>query len=107
MLSFEKEVEHSRLDNLLVLLYLQYGSLQAAMDGAFEKVWASRDMLNLAAKRLLSKYSPSDDPQLRLDVQKFVDCCKTMCTGNAIWSLQSGRYRLGVDSLVGGVEAAL
>ena len=58
MLIFKKEIEieQPRLDNLVIILCLQHGSLQAAMDGAFERFRESKDMLGLFAKRLLSKY---------------------------------------------------
>ena len=104
ILSFKKEMEHSRFDNLVTLLYLQHGTLQAAMDGAFAKVAESKHPLDLAAQRLLSRYPTSDGLTLDYDVRNFVECCKTMCTGNTVWGLKSGRYKLGVDSLVGGVE---
>jgi hypothetical protein len=107
MLSFKKEIAQTRLDNLVVLMYLQSGSLQFAMDGAFEEVRKSKNELDKTAARLLAKYTTSADPGFRRDIQKFVDCCKTMCTGNHSWSLKSERYQLVVESLKGGVEFEL
>ena len=107
MLSFKKEIGHSRLDNLIVLLYIRSGSLQPAMDDAFEHVSQAKNELDMVGARLVSKYSSSAHPQLGQVVQMFVDCCKTMCTGNNTWSLRSERYQLGVDSLKRGVEIQL
>lgn len=107
MLSFKKEIGHSRLDNLIVLFYLRSGSWQSAMNGAFERVRQAKNELDKVGAGLVSKYSTSAHPELGHDVQKYVDCCKTMCTGNNTWSLRSERYRLGVDSLKGGIEIQL
>ena len=107
MFSFKKEIGHSRLDNLIVLLYLRSGSLQSAMHGAFEQVRKAKNELDMVGARLVSEYSSSKHPELGQDVQKFVDCCKTMCTGNNTWSLKTERYRLGVSSFKGVIEIQL
>lgn len=74
------------------------------MDGAFARVCESRGMVDLAAKRLLLKYRADADPEPVRDVQKFVACCKTICTGDTVWSLKGGRYKIRIEASVGVVE---
>jgi hypothetical protein len=107
MLSFKKEIGHSRLDNLIILLYLRLSSWQSAMNGAFDRVRQAKNELDKVGAGLVSKYSSSAHPELGHDVQKYVDCCMTMCTGNNTWSLKTERYQLGVGSLKGSVEMQL
>jgi hypothetical protein len=75
MLSFKKEIEHGRLHNLVTLLYLERGSLQSAMNGAFEKVVEAKLQMDEVGKRLERRFGSEGD------VATFVDCCKTMCVG--------------------------
>jgi hypothetical protein len=107
MLSSKKEIAQSRRDNLIILLYIQSGSLQSAMDGAFERVREAKLEFDRVAERLATRYSTRDSPKLGQDVQKFVDCCKTMCTGNNTWSLASERYLLDTSTFKGGIEVQL
>ena len=88
MLSFKKEVAQARIDKPVVLLYLQDRSLHLAMDGALKRVRISKNELDETAARLLAKYTTTN-PELVRDFQTFVDCCKTMCTGNNPWSVKS------------------
>jgi hypothetical protein len=76
------KIGHSRLENLIVLLYLRSGSWQSAMNGAFERVRQAKHELDKVGAGLVSKYSTSAHPELGHDVQIYVDCFKTMCTGN-------------------------
>ncbi|KAK7752951.1 hypothetical protein SLS62_005110 [Diatrype stigma] len=68
------------VDQLVPLLFLRHGSIQAAVDQATEMVKSSVQRMDAAEKEILQRYS--SDPRLRVDVQKFVDTCKYACTGN-------------------------
>ncbi|KAI0596014.1 isoprenoid synthase domain-containing protein [Biscogniauxia sp. FL1348] len=105
MMSIKKEVEQSQTDSLIPLLYLELGSVQQAMNRATDMIKAAISNLDNAEKALLAQYS--SDPSLQEDIRKFTEGVKYACTSNLNWGLTSGRYKLGVQSMEGGVKLSL
>lgn len=107
MLSIKKEIAQGETDSLLPILVGQGKDPQAAMDHAFEMVQTAKWELDAAARRLSEKTKPSYNKQVCCDLEKFVDSCRMACTGSTVWSIESGRYKIGVPSLKGGVMVCL
>ncbi|KAI5922917.1 isoprenoid synthase domain-containing protein [Camillea tinctor] len=105
MMSIKKEVEQSQTDSLIPLLYLKFGSIQKAMNHATDMIKTAIGNFDKAEKALLAEYS--SDPAIQEDIRKFVEATKYACTSNLNWGLTSGRYRLGVQSMEGGVKVTL
>lgn len=107
MLSIKKEIAQDETDSLIPILIGQGMGLQAAMDRAFGMTQSAKWALDAAALRFSEKISASYDEKVCKDVEKFVDSCRLACTGSTVWSIESGRYKIGVSSLAGGVELCL
>ncbi|KAI1092618.1 terpenoid synthase [Rostrohypoxylon terebratum] len=105
ILSFKKEVAQSQVDSLVALLSLELGSVQAAINHAFDIVRSATYRLEAAETDLLERYSAM--PKVQGDIRKFVEGCKYACTSNLNWSLISGRYRLNCKSMEGGLHITL
>lgn len=103
MLSIKKEIAQDETDSLLPILVGSGKTPQMAMDHAFGMVQSAKWALDAAAQRLSEKVRSSYNEQVRCDLEKFVDSCRMACTGSTIWSIESGRYKIGVPSLKGGV----
>lgn len=107
MLSIKKEIAQGETDSLIPILVGQGKSLQEAMDHAFGMTQSAKWALDAAALRLSEKVSVSHDERVCEDVKRYVDSCRIACTGSTNWSVESGRYKLGVASLAGGVILSL
>lgn len=107
MLSIKKEIAQDETDSLLPILVGQGKSPQAAMDHAFGMVQSAKWALDAAARRLSEKARASYSEQTCCDLDRFVDSCRMACTGSTVWSIESGRYKIGVPSLKGGVMICL
>jgi len=104
ILSIKKEVDQSQIDTLIPLLVVKLGSVQAAIDRATEITRESIERFEAAEKRLMEKYT---DEKTQEDIRKFIDGAKYASTANLNWSLISGRYKLGLTSMAGGVVVTL
>jgi len=105
ILSVKKELQVGQTDSLIPLLTLELGSVQAALDVASQMLRDSIESIDAAADSLLGRHA--HDGALYANLQKFIDGCKYACTGNLNWSIVSGRYRLGCDSMQGGIRIKL
>ncbi|KAI1650311.1 isoprenoid synthase domain-containing protein [Daldinia loculata] len=105
ILSLKKEVEQSQVDSLVPLLYLQLGSVQAAIDQAVDMVHSSVQQLESAEKQILQRCSAM--PEVQEDMRKFVAGCKYAATANLNWSLTTGRYKLCCESISGGLHLTI
>lgn len=92
-------------DSLIPLLAVELGSVQAALDVASKMLQDSVVAIDAAAEALLARHAL--DTALSANLQKFIDSCKYACTANLNWSVVSGRYKLGCDSLKGGIQIQL
>lgn len=107
MLSIKKEIAQDETDSLIPILVGQGRDLQAAMDHGFEMTQTAKWSLDAAALRLKERVQASHSELVCRDVESFVDSCRIACTGSTNWSIESGRYRIGVPSLAGGVVVVL
>lgn len=107
MLSIKKEIAQDETDSLIPILVGQGNDLQAAMDLAFEMVQSAKRALDAAAFKLQEKVKVSHCERVCNDAEKFVESCRMACTGSTNWSIESGRYKIGVPSLKGGVVLCL
>ncbi|KAI1211726.1 terpenoid synthase [Annulohypoxylon truncatum] len=105
ILSFKKEVAQSQVDSLIALLFLELGSVQAAINHAVEIVRSATHRLEAAEADIIERYSSM--PKVQEDIRKFVQGCKYACTSNLNWSLTSGRYGLNCQSMKGGLHITL
>ncbi|KAI1291144.1 terpenoid synthase [Xylaria venustula] len=105
VLSLKKEVDQSQVDTLIPLLSMRLGSVQAAVTKATEMVCSSIERFDAMERQLLQ--SCLSNPQLQDNVRVYIDNCKYACTANLNWSLSTGRYKLNVPSLRGGVRITL
>ncbi|KAI0549736.1 terpenoid synthase [Xylaria curta] len=105
ILSLKKEVDQSVVDTLVPILFLEHGSLQAAIDHAISMVQSSIERLDLAEKELLERYSSS--ATLTKNLELFIRSCKYACTGSLNWSLQTKRYNVNVDPTSGAIHITL
>ncbi|PLB51409.1 terpenoid synthase [Aspergillus steynii IBT 23096] len=104
ILSLKKEIAQGQTDSLVPILYLQYGSLQTAVDEAADMIFSSAKEFDQLAEKLLSS-QPEDDAQDNL--RKFIDGCRYCCSANLNWSLRSKRFKLNAQSLQSGFEVTL
>lgn len=105
ILSFRKEIMQSQVDTLIPLLYAQHGTLEAAVAECLEMINTSIANFELASEQLLERYS--SNKELHSNLQKWLHACRCACTSNLNWSLGSGRYKLGAESLSGGLTVSL
>lgn len=97
ILSLTKELEHDLLNNICVLLYMQHGDLQLAIDDANARVLSWIAKLDRTGEVLNSRYADEQDPYVAGCVIRYTEGCKMMCTGNITWSYGNGRYGLMED----------
>lgn len=107
MLSLKKEIAQDETDSLVPILVGQGKDLQAAMDHGFDMVRNAKRSLDAAAIRLQETVKASYSETVADDVEKFVESCRMACTGSTNWSVESGRYKIGVPSLKGGLLICL
>ncbi|KAF2963420.1 hypothetical protein GQX73_g10143 [Xylaria multiplex] len=105
VLSLKKEVDQSQVDTLIPLLSMRLGSVQAAISKAMDMVCSSIERFEAMERQLLQ--SCLSNPQLHDNVRVYIDNCKYACTANLNWSLSTGRYKLNVPSLRGGVRITM
>ncbi|PVI05614.1 terpenoid synthase [Periconia macrospinosa] len=105
ILSAKKELQVGQTDSLIPLLAVELGSVQSALDVASKMLQDSVIAIDAAADALLARHAR--DTALCANLQKFIDGCKYACTANLNWSVVSGRYKLGCDSLKGGIQIQL
>lgn len=105
VLSFRKEIMQSQVDTLIPILYTQHGTLEGAVAEALEMIHISIANFEVAAQQLLERYH--SNKELHSNLQKWLHACRCACTSNLNWSLGSGRYKLGAQSLSGGLTVSL
>ncbi|KAI1119885.1 terpenoid synthase [Nemania abortiva] len=93
MLSIKKEIAQSQVDSLIPLLFLRFGSAQAALDEATHIASSSIKRLESAEKDILSRYSTATE-EIQEQIRMHIKTCKLACTSNLNWSLISGRYKV-------------
>jgi hypothetical protein len=99
LFSLKKELRYPFYNNAVAVLYHEHQDLQTAVDETYRIILRSIGKLEAAATRALERY-----PARREDLTKWIDGCKSMCTGNIAWSLQIARYALQVPNLDGTTE---
>jgi len=105
ILSIKKEVAQDQVDTLIPLLADRLGSPQASIDRSSQIVEESVRRLDAASERLLARYA--HDEKTRADLGKFIEGCQYACTANLNWSMISGRYKLNLTTMKGGVWVTL
>ncbi|RWA07763.1 hypothetical protein EKO27_g7331 [Xylaria grammica] len=105
VLSVKKEIDNEQTDSLIPLLALQLGSVQAAIDQAVETTRSSIARIDALEKEILEEYA-SDGPACEA-IGKFIGGCKSACTANVNWTVQSPRYKLHDWSADGVLELVL
>ncbi|EED22466.1 conserved hypothetical protein [Talaromyces stipitatus ATCC 10500] len=83
MLSLKKEIARDAIDSVIPIMYVQLGSVEAAMDKTVEFVVSMIQKFDEAEARLLTRYC--SDENLQKQLWRFVDGAKYYCTGNLIW----------------------
>jgi hypothetical protein len=101
----KKELQVGQAHSLIPLLAVELGSVQAALDTASQMLQDSIKSVDAAADSLLARHA--HDGALCANLQRYIEGCKYACTGNVNWSVVSGRYRLGCNSLQGGIQIQL
>lgn len=99
ILSLRRELGHGWLNNMCVLLYMQHGDLQLAIDDANGRVTNWIAELDRTGDVLTARYAGGQDPYVRGCVRRYIEGCKVMGTGNITWSYGNGRYGLTADGL--------
>ena len=72
-----------QLDSLIPILYVSRGSLQEAMQEAYEILIDSVRAFDIAASRLLG--SLEKESQAFTNTEKFITGCRFACTANLDW----------------------
>ncbi|KAF2971299.1 hypothetical protein GQX73_g2220 [Xylaria multiplex] len=106
MLSIKKEIEQSQVDSLIPLLFLKFGSVQAALDQATRELSGSIGRLEAAERDILSRYSTAT-AETQEKIRHHIEACKIACTANVDWSLVSGRYKIHSASMEDGIHMVL
>lgn len=101
----KKELQNGQIDSLVPLLTLKLGSLQKALESAFQTVKDSIKIIDAATDSLLERHA--HHPTLHLNLLKLINSYKHACTANLKWSLLSGRYQLDSNSTEGRVFVQL
>ena len=71
------------IDSVIPIMFIELGSIDAAMDKTIEFVASMIERVDSAEARLLDRYSY--DNTLQQQLQKFIDGAKYYCTGNLTW----------------------
>ncbi|KAK7911630.1 terpenoid synthase [Apiospora marii] len=79
----KRKQAQSQVDTLIPLLFLELGSIQAAIDHGAEMVKASIGRFEAAEENLLARYS--DRPNSGRALKDYIDGCKYACTANLNW----------------------
>ena len=74
-----------QVDTLIPLLYVQNGTLEAAMAEALDIIKAAIARFDIAAHQLLERYA--FNKVLHDNLEKFVHACRCACTANLNWRL--------------------
>ncbi|KAJ8131819.1 hypothetical protein O1611_g1801 [Lasiodiplodia mahajangana] len=106
MLSIKKEIAQSQVDSLIPLLFLRYGSVQAALDEAMNQVSGSVKRFDAAERDILSRFSNAPK-ETQEKIRMHIKTCKLACTSNLNWSLVSGRYKVQPTWTSNGMEIVL
>jgi len=106
MLSLKKEIARDAIDSVIPLMYVQLGSIQAAMDKTMEFVAAMIKVFDEAERRLYKRYGDAT-PELQDQLRRFIDGAKYYSTGNLTWSLTTKRYGVTQDELIRGATVTL
>jgi hypothetical protein len=65
------------------LLFLELGSVQAAVDRAADMIRSSVRRFDEAESEILASFS--HDPEALESIRKFIEGCKFACTANLNW----------------------
>ncbi|KAH9904818.1 hypothetical protein F4778DRAFT_779994 [Xylariomycetidae sp. FL2044] len=79
ILSIKKEIK--QVDSLVPLSYLDAGSVQGAVDQAFDILKTSVRRLDEGENEILERYKKSPD-QLKSDIRAYIDSCKHAFTAS-------------------------
>ena len=74
-----------QVDSLIPLLYIRYGSLEAAMEEAIAILETSIAGFEMSSRQLLERYA--GESELSGQLEKFVHGCRCACTANLNWRL--------------------
>ncbi|KAF4469776.1 terpenoid synthase [Fusarium albosuccineum] len=90
LFSLKKEVAQDTVDSLVPLLFHEKGSLDRAVAAVIGITETAMADLEASERALVAKHW--GNLKLQHDLQKYIDGCKYICTGNLAWSLQTKRY---------------
>ncbi|KAJ3545113.1 hypothetical protein NM208_g2677 [Fusarium decemcellulare] len=90
LFSLKKEVAQDTVDSLVPLLFHEQGSLDRAVAAVIDITETAMADLEASERALIAKHW--GNLKLQHDLQKYIDGCKYICTGNLAWSLQTKRY---------------
>ncbi|KAF2180110.1 terpenoid synthase [Zopfia rhizophila CBS 207.26] len=105
LLSLKKEIHQQTVDSLVPLLYQRFGNLKLSVTLMVDAVEKAVQNFDKTADKLLKKYS--GDKKISQKLEAFIEASQYNCTGNLTWSLQTGRYGVCQESIVGGVTIPL
>ncbi|KAM5377538.1 hypothetical protein ACJZ2D_004907 [Fusarium nematophilum] len=95
LLSLKKEVAQSTVDSMVPLLFYELGSLDQAVEAVMGIAERAAANLEASEEALLARHA--HDAALHRDLKAYVAGCKSICTGNLVWSLRTKRYGIGND----------
>ena len=83
LLSLKKELASGYVDSLVPILAIELGSMQKAIAHVMDAIRANVQEFDVVANRILGQYAT--DVRVVKSLQRFVDGCRYMCTGNITW----------------------
>lgn len=93
------------VDSLVPILYHHYGDMDIVVAKVVGMVQKEIQAFDRTAEKLLEKYI--DDEATSATLRSLIDTCRFNCTGNLYWSLRTGRYGIGQQSMAEGTVIQL
>ena len=93
------------MDSLVPILYHHYGDMDMVVSKVVAMVEKEVQAFDRTAEKLLEKYI--DDADISATLRALIDTCRYNCTGNLYWSLRTGRYGIGQQSMAEGTVIRL
>ncbi|KAF1913064.1 isoprenoid synthase domain-containing protein [Ampelomyces quisqualis] len=90
LLSLRKEISKGCIDSIVPIYCAQGMSVQNAVNEAVRALEASKSRFDKAAQSL--SVAAQQDPLKYKHVSEWVEGCQSLCMGNLVWSLATGRY---------------
>ncbi|KAG0141704.1 hypothetical protein CROQUDRAFT_663498 [Cronartium quercuum f. sp. fusiforme G11] len=89
MMSLKKEMHEGTVYNLIPVIYAAHGSVQQAIEASTQLLVCSIERMKIAKEELIAM---CEEPEVKENVENYVNLFFAQCTGTLDWSLRTQRY---------------